>query len=326
LPVIINLLYRLKIQVSHTIVNSDGQTNKLFVSIHGKKTGTPQGGGVLWFLLFPLGVLLISGVNDLTLILSISTVLIGLLGFSDDFKKLLGIKFDFRSDSLIRKVKFVYQWAVALGIGFFVTDHFPVGEIFQGFPVLETVLENYDFIFIPIFAFILVAYINAFNINDGLDGLMAGQAVWIFTGMMLLNILQGQLEYAGYFALMIGSLAAFLYFNVHPARIFMGDIGSTSLGIISVLLALLSNNLFAFFIMTIPSIIEVSSSMAQILSYRLFKRRIFKIAPFHHHLEAGGWPATLDTAGKGWSETKITQRFWIAQMICVFLALFIATL
>jgi phospho-N-acetylmuramoyl-pentapeptide-transferase len=326
MPFLINFLYRLKIQASHQLVNSDGQTNQLFIDIHGKKTGTPQGGGILWFLVFPVSVLLISGINDLTLILSISTVLIGLLGFTDDFKKLLNIKFDFKSDSLLRKGKFIYQWVVAFGIGFFVTDHFPVETIFSGFPVLEDLLESYNFLFIPIFAFILVSYINAFNINDGLDGLMAGQAIWIFTGMMFLTLMQGRYEFAEYFAVMIGCLVPFLYFNVHPARVFMGDIGSTALGIISVLLALLSNNLLPFFIMTLPSILEVTSSFIQIFSYKLFKKRVFKIAPFHHHLEAGGWPAHLDENNKGWPETKITQRFWIAQMMCVFLAFFVAFL
>jgi phospho-N-acetylmuramoyl-pentapeptide-transferase len=168
-------------------------------------------------------------------------------------------------------------------------------------------LEYLEILFLSI---VFISFINAFNINDGLDGLMTGQAIWIFTGMLILTLISNQTDFSLYYGILVGSLIAFLYFNIHPARVFMGDVGSTTLGVLGFVLAVASDNLWPFIVMSIPSILITASSLIQIFSLKFFKRKVFRIAPLHHHFQAIGW-----------EETKVTQRFWLFQMFCVFLAL-----
>jgi len=297
LPFLINILYRLNIRDRGNIRKKDGKLdNKVFVEILGGKAGTPKGGGIIWLILFPVISFFLFGTVPLNLILIAITLVYGLIGLLDDSKKISG----FKLDHLVRKVKFVVE--VGIGVLF---SHLLITNL-----NLSNSLFNYAFI-----TFLFTSYTNAFNINDGLDGLLTGQTIWMFTGMLILTMLQHQNTVAMYYAIMIGILIVFLYFNINPARIFMGDVGSMSLGVIALALAVASNNLLPFIIMTVPSILTIISSLIQMLSIKFLGKKVFKIAPLHHHFQA-----------LGWNETKVTERYWLAQIFFVFLALAVSTL
>jgi len=291
LPILINILYKLKFRDYVVKTKNKEKNNEVFMKILGNKIGTPKSGGFIWVLLFPVISFLAYGLSDRTIILSTGIIVVGIIGMIDDHKKISS----FEIDSIIRKVKFLAQWIIALFLSYF---------------LLREINLQYSITYFILCAFMLVTYINSININDGLDGLMTGQAIWIFVGMLFITLLNQQYEFATYYAIMTGILLAFLYFNIYPARVFMGDTGSISLATVAFSLAVLSNNVLPFIIMTIPSLLIMLSSFVQILSIKFLKRKIFNIAPIHHHFQSIGWP-----------ETKVTQRFWLAQMFFVFLAL-----
>lgn len=153
---------------------------------------------------------------------------------------------------------------------------------------------------IPIFAFVVVATGNAVNITDGLDGLSGGLLMASFVAFGVIALMQGNVGLAGFCFTVAGALVSYLWFNIFPARFFMGDVGSFALGASLGVVAMLTDSLFLLPIIAGVFVIETGSSLIQIISKKFFGRRVFKSAPLHHHLEAVGWP-----------EVKITMRFWI---------------
>lgn len=153
---------------------------------------------------------------------------------------------------------------------------------------------------IPVFAFAVLATSNAVNISDGLDGLAGGLAAAAFMGFGIVALLQGHAGMAGFCFSVVGALIAYLWFNVYPARFFMGDVGSFALGTSLGVIAMLTDTFLLLPVIGLLFVIEAGSSLIQILSKKLFGKKIFLSAPIHHHLEA-----------KGWEETKITMRFWL---------------
>jgi phospho-N-acetylmuramoyl-pentapeptide-transferase len=153
---------------------------------------------------------------------------------------------------------------------------------------------------VPLFTFVVVAMGNAVNISDGLDGLAGGLAVSAFTVYAFIAMLQGNFGIAGFCFTVVGALIAYVWFNIYPARFFMGDIGSFALGTSLGVVAMLTDTLFLLPFVAIMFVVEVGSSLIQILSKKFLHRKIFISAPLHHHLEASGWP-----------EPKITMRFWM---------------
>ena len=153
---------------------------------------------------------------------------------------------------------------------------------------------------IPLFAFAVVAAGNAVNISDGLDGLAGGLSSIAFGAFGVIALFQGHFLLAGFCVTMLGALLAYLWFNIYPARFFMGDVGSFALGTSLGVVAMMTNSFLLLPIIGIVFVIEAGSSMIQIFSKKVFHRKIFISAPIHHHLEAVGWP-----------ETKVTMRFWV---------------
>jgi phospho-N-acetylmuramoyl-pentapeptide-transferase len=291
LPLLINILYRLNFKDFLAKKENKEKDNKVFVQLQGHKVGTPKSGGLVWVIVFPVIAFYLFGDTVLNRILIIPMLLVGLIGLIDDSQKIL----NFRWDSILRVTKLVFFLLIAAGTSINLMQ-------FNG--------VFYNLLTLGFLTVVFLSYINAFNINDGLDGLMTGQAVWIFTGMLILTLLKDQNDFAIYYSILLGSLIAFLYFNVHPARVFMGDVGSTTVGALGFTLAVASANLWPFVVMSVPSIIIAASSLIQIFSLKFLNRKVFRIAPLHHHFQAVGW-----------EETKVTQRFWIFQMFCVFLSL-----
>lgn len=166
---------------------------------------------------------------------------------------------------------------------------------------------------VPLFIFAIVATSNAVNISDGLDGLAGGLLSAAFGAFGVIALVQNQHNLAAFCFTVLGALLAYLWFNVYPARFFMGDVGSfawgTSLGVV----AMLTNSLLLLPVIGLIFVIEAGSSAIQIFSKKVFKRKVFISAPIHHHLEATGW-----------EETKITMRFWIIGMVTAFVGIILA--
>ena len=184
--------------------------------------------------------------------------------------------------------------AVALGWFFYAklgytSVHIPfAGDIMLGWLI------------VPLFVFAVVATSNAVNISDGLDGLAGGLLTISFGIFGIIALLQGHVLLSGFCFTVVGALLSYLWFNIYPARFFMGDVGSFAFGTSLGVVAMLTNTLFLLPIIGIIFVIEAGSSVIQIASKKLFHRKVFLSAPIHHHLEAKGWP-----------ETKVTMRFWV---------------
>lgn len=166
---------------------------------------------------------------------------------------------------------------------------------------------------IPIFAFVVVATGNAVNITDGLDGLAGGLVAIAFGAFGVIALLEGQIPLAAFCFIVVGALLSYIWFNIFPARFFMGDVGSFALGTSLGVVAILTNSLFLLPVIGFVFVIEAGSSLIQIFSKKVFKRKIFLSAPLHHHLEAIGWP-----------ETKVTMRFWVVGYVAAFIGVLLA--
>lgn len=166
---------------------------------------------------------------------------------------------------------------------------------------------------VAIFVLAVVSTGNAVNISDGLDGLAGGLLSVAFSVFGVIALLQGHLKIAGFCFTVAGALLSYLWFNIYPARFFMGDVGSFAFGTSLGVVAMLTNTLFLLPIIGILFVVEAGSSLIQITSKRLLGRKVFISAPIHHHLEAKGWP-----------EAKVTMRFWVIACVAGFVGLLLA--
>ena len=206
-------------------------------------------------------------------------------------------------------VKFMLITALALGLGWYFLAKLGYSSVhipFYGAIELGWAM-------IPLFAFAVVATGNAVNISDGLDGLAGGLLALSFSAFGVIALLQGQFHLAGFCFTTVGALLSYLWFNIYPARFFMGDVGSFAFGVSLGVVAMLTNALFLLPIIGIIFVIEAGSSLIQIFSKRVFHRKIFTSAPIHHHFEAAGWP-----------ETKVTMRFWVIGAVAAFVGVYVA--
>ena len=160
---------------------------------------------------------------------------------------------------------------------------------------------NIGWLIIPLFVLVVVSTANAVNISDGLDGLAGGLATSAFASYAVIALLQERFGVAAFCMTIVGGLLSYTWFNIHPARFFMGDVGSFALGTALGVVAMLTDTVFILPVIGLLFVVEAGSSMIQILSKKLrHGKKIFKIAPIHHHFEASGW-----------EETKVTMRFWV---------------
>jgi len=166
---------------------------------------------------------------------------------------------------------------------------------------------------IPLFILAVVSTSNAVNISDGRDGLAGGLLLIAYTAFGIIAIMQGNIGIAAYCITIAGSLMAYVWYNIPPARYFMGDVGSFALGTSLGVVAMLTDTIFLLPIIGFVFVMEAGSSLIQILSKKYFGRRVFIAAPIHHHLEALGWP-----------KTKVTMRFWVLGLFCAYLGILVA--
>ena len=260
---------------------------------HYTKEGTPTMGGLL-IVLVVLAVSLLMGFwdNPSTTAPLATLALVGLLGTADDW---LNAR---TGDGISATQKLLWQTVVAGVAAWQIQDTYGIDQLavpFFGAVAIHPVA------FILIAAFAIVATSNAVNITDGLDGLSGGTLIFAFTGYMVIAYTNtGQLDLAVLCALVIGAIAAFLWFNVHPAQIFMGDSGALALGATLAVTALITGQVLLLPLIGLVFVLETGSVILQIASVKLRGKRLFRMSPLHHHFELVGW-----------DEEKITLRFWI---------------
>lgn len=263
---------------------------------HYTKEGTPAMGGLL-IVLVVLGVagvieLMTGNFLDGSTIAPLATLaLVGGLGTVDDW---LNAR---TGDGISATQKLLWQTVVAGAAAWQIQNTYGIDQL--AVPFVGAVDIN-PFLFILIAAFAIVATSNAVNITDGLDGLAGGTLIFAFIGYMIIAFTFGQPNLAELCALIIGAILAFLWFNVHPAQIFMGDSGSLALGATLAVTAVISGQVLLLPMIGLVFVMETGSVILQVASVKLRGKRIFKMSPLHHHFELVGW-----------DEEKITLRFWI---------------
>jgi phospho-N-acetylmuramoyl-pentapeptide-transferase len=239
----------------------------------------------------------------------------GLLGLSDDLIKIfgkpargvLGYWFGMR-----RWHKFIIQWILGLAIGYMIYSYLRVSIIH--IPLIGNVYDL-GFWYVPFAAFVIVAFTNAFNITDGLDGLASGLLIICLGAFGIIAAGNLDTPLSLFIGLWIGALCAFLYFNIWPARIFLGDAGTLSFGASLAVIGLLTGSIVALVVIGGIFVLEVASSAIQILGWKIFKKPIFPLAPIHHSFLAIGW-----------EEPKIVMRAWLLGIMLAVFGLWLATI
>jgi phospho-N-acetylmuramoyl-pentapeptide-transferase len=317
-PLLTNLLYKYKLGKN---IREDKNT-PVFSKLHAAKKGTPTMGGILvwgtttilagvfWFLDRVLGLETFHSLNFLTrreTLLPLGAMLgASIVGLADDFLdiKKLGHKgrgFSFRFKVLL------YALVAVIGAWWF---YFKLGYDFINVPFIGIITIGAWFI--PLFILVVIGTSFAVNETDGLDGLAGGVLLISFFAYAIVAFMQGRDNLAAFLGVIIGGLLAFLWFNVYPARFFMGDTGSMGLGVVLAIVAFLTNQVFLLPIIGFIFVIETLSFILQVFWRHAFKKKLFISAPLHHHLEARGWP-----------ESKVTMRFWILSAVASICAVII---
>lgn len=278
---------------------------------HQAKAGTPTAGGLL--MIATVGVLaVVLRLIDASTFAPLATLaLVGILGLVDDWLNAS------TGDGIRMRQKLLWQIVVAVFAAWQIQKTYSIEAIavpFVGAVGISPVL------YIVFAAFAIVAMTNGVNLTDGLDGLAGGTLVFAFVSFLIIAMANEphQPNLAVLCALLIGALLGFLWFNAHPAQIFMGDSGALSLGATLAVVALITGQILILPLIGIIFVVETLSDVIQIGYFRLTGgKRVFRMAPLHHHYELGGWP-----------ETKITLRFWIVAALAGLLGvtLFFATL
>jgi phospho-N-acetylmuramoyl-pentapeptide-transferase len=284
---------------------------------HISKLGTPTLGGVLFILpvllitgLFNAGSLIGRTLIGRSIFLPIGTLIVfGLLGSVDDWKKLRGKRSDERG--MRARTKFIIQIILGLIIAIGLQYVLEAPQIFLPWMNAEFSLGVW---YIPIATFLIVGFSNAVNFTDGLDGLAGLISATCFAAFGMIAMLQGQIYLARFCFTLVGALFGFLWFNVHPALLIMGDIGALPLGATLAVVALMTGQ---WILLPVIAVIPLSEMVSVVLQVGYFKftkgKRLFKMAPLHHHFEL-----------LGWSETQVVQRFWLIGLLAAMVGAAIA--
>lgn len=294
-PILIPVLHRLKFGQN---VRNDGPQS------HLKKTGTPAMGGLIFLAAATIVALVFSHDKDMVLVL-LSTLLFGLIGFADDYIKIVKK----RSLGLRAWQKIVAQLAVALLLTYVTAGVNQVGTSVL-IPFTGKFLDLGIF-YTPFILVFIVGFVNSVNLTDGLDGLAGGVTVVVLGFFSVVALVTKNLGILVFCGALIGALLGFLRFNSHPAQVFMGDTGSLALGGAVVSLAVVTKLPLFFFIIGAVYAAEAASVMIQVFYFKATKgRRFFKMAPLHHHFELSGW-----------AESKVVSIFTITAIILCLIGL-----
>ncbi len=298
-------------------VRSDGPQT------HLGKSGTPTMGGALILVAIAVSTLLWADLSNLYVwVALLVTGLFGAVGWVDDYRKVVA------RDSRGLPARWKYLWQSVIGISaalflYFVVDVPVTTQLYV--PFFKDVIIELGLLFLLLSYFVIVGASNAVNLTDGLDGLAILPTVLVGTALGLIAYLTGHVDFADYLhipyvagsgelAVFCGAIAGaglgFLWFNTYPAQVFMGDVGALALGAALGTVAVITRHEIVFFIMGGIFVLETVSVILQVASFKLTGKRIFRMAPIHHHYELKGWP-----------EPRVIVRFWIITVMLVLIGL-----
>lgn len=308
----------IKLKQFGQIIREDGPKS------HLKKSGTPTFGGVFLLGSTFVTLLLTGNFSSSPFLITIFVIFsYFLLGFLDDYLKIIKKN----TKGVSAKGKLLWQFLTALAAGYYLLSNKIIDSNLY-VPFMKTPVVDLGYFYIFFIALVIVGSSNAVNLTDGLDGLVTGPIITTSATLSILAYVAGHLELSQYLYIpyvdssgelvvllgaLIGSSVGFLWYNSYPAQIFMGDVGSLSIGGGLGTVAVITKNELLFVLIGGIFVMEALSVILQVGSFKLRKKRIFKMAPIHHHFEL-----------KGWSEPKVIVRFWIISLVLSILA--IATL
>jgi len=311
------MIRRLQSKQIGQVVRDDGPES------HFSKAGTPTMGGALILVSVAISTLLWADLsNRYVWVALVTTLMFGVIGFYDDYKKMV------MNDSKGLSAKYKYFWQSVGGLGaavfLYMTQQSPADTQLI-IPFMKDVVIDLGPWFIVLTYFVIVGTSNAVNLTDGLDGLAILPTVLVAGALGIFAYASGHLNIAEYLLIpyvpgvgeiivfcgaLVGAGLGFLWFNAYPAQVFMGDVGALALGAALGVIAVVVRQELVLFIMGGVFVMETVSVILQVASYKLTKRRIFRMAPLHHHFELKGWP-----------EPRVIVRFWIITVVLVLIGL-----
>ncbi|MEQ1561634.1 MAG: hypothetical protein ABL899_02860 [Nitrospira sp.] len=326
-PFFTDFFYRHKMWKSNSRANNPDITNDHFSKIHNASAelSTPRIGGVIiWvavllcvFVIYLLSVVFPSDLTEKlnffsrsqTLIPLATLVIASLIGLSDDLLQIFG-KGDYAKDPLVyRRIKKICITIIGLVIGFWFFDKLQATAIHIPFGgTLELGIW-----FIPFFIIVMLAVFST-SVIDGMDGLSGGVMSTIFTAYSVVAFVHNQIDISALCAVIAAATLAFLWFNIPPARFYMGETGMLGLTVTLAVIAFLTDSVLVLPIIALPLVATSASVIIQMTSYKYFgKRRVFKVAPLHHHFEA-----------LGWSREKVVMRYWVISVVSAIIGVIVA--
>ncbi len=311
------LIRRLNYHQIGQVVRDDGPET------HFSKAGTPTMGGALILVSIAISTLLWSDLSNhyVWIVLSV-TVLFGAVGWVDDYRKV------FQNDSSGLSARWKLFWQTIIGFGAAVVLYqTALGTVETAYiiPFFKDVAIDIGIFYVAISCFVIVGFSNAVNLTDGLDGLAILPTVMVGGALGVIAYLAGHSEFSTYLNIpnvsgsgeivifagaLVGAGMGFLWFNTYPAQIFMGDVGALALGAALGVMAIVARHEIVLFIMGGVFVVETLSVILQVASFKLTGKRIFRMAPLHHHFELKGWP-----------EPRVIVRFWIITVMLVLIGL-----
>ena len=306
-PLFTDFLYKNKLGKKIRDTSLDEKKAPIFYKLHKDKENTPTMGGLLIWVTTAVITVLFNLSRAGTWLPLFALVFSGIIGAIDDLLNIRGIGPN-RGGLAFRYKIFLYLSIAVLGAWWF---YFKLGWNVFHVPGLGDIFLGWWYI--PLFIAVIVFMAFSVNQTDGLDGLAGGTLAIAYGAYGVIALADGKLALAAFCGTIMGALLAFLWFNVYPARFFMGDTGSMSLGATLGIIAFLTNQVAVLPIIGLVFVLEALSTVIQIFSKKFFHKKVFLSAPIHHHLEALGWP-----------ESKVTMRFWIISAAMAVIGLMIA--
>ncbi|CAJ1314280.1 phospho-N-acetylmuramoyl-pentapeptide-transferase [Paenibacillus sp. PK4536] len=298
-PLLIPVLRRMKFGQQ---VRDDGPQS------HLKKAGTPTMGGIIIMIAFTLAYVKFSVVDTNFWVLLVATLGFGLVGFLDDFIK-IGLK---RSLGLTAKQKLFGQLLFSAIVCYILIQSGHSTAL--GIPATSFSFDWGPWFYYPFIVIMLLAISNAVNFTDGLDGLLSGVSAIAFAAYAVVAVQATSPAAAVCAAAMIGAVIGFLIFNMHPAKVFMGDMGSLGIGGAIGGIAIVTKSELLFLIIGAVFVIELLSVVIQVVSYKTRNgKRVFKMAPIHHHFELSGW-----------SEWRVVTTFWAVSLVLAVIGIYLS--
>jgi len=325
-PFFTNFFYKYKMWKKSPRTEANITTDD-FAKVHNTKSelSTPRVGGmIIWVsvllticVIYLLSIVFRTDVTqklnflsrNQTLVPLATLILASLIGLIDDILQIMG-KGSYAKDSLIyRKIKIIAVTLIGLAISFWFYNKLEMTSVHM--PFLGDI--ELGLWFIPFFVMVMLAVFST-SVIDGIDGLSGGIMATIFTAYAVIAFANNQIDIAAFCAVIAGATLAFLWFNIPPARFYMGETGILGLTVTLSVIAFMTNSVVVLPIIALPLVLTSASVIIQIISYKYFnKRRVFRVAPLHHHFEAIGW-----------SREKIVMRYWIVSVVFAIVGVIVA--